>query len=132
MELDDPEKYVIVVSSIMRTKFIEMDIFDHSEVYIILRQIQLIILGMRTPDLEFLTLNDFNDIKNSDFFRIQEILYGKSIMDICLSDPEAIKTALHQYDQHQDNLVGSINHMIAQGDDVRKACFKEIDLYTKQ
>ena len=53
----------------MRTKFIEMDIFDHSEVYIILRQIQLIILGMRTPDLKFLTLNDFEDTKRIDFFR---------------------------------------------------------------
>ena len=37
IEIDDPEQYVMVVSSIMRKKFIEMDIFDHSEVYIVLR-----------------------------------------------------------------------------------------------
>ena len=88
----------MVISSILRKKFIEMDIFDHSEVYQVLRQVQLIMLGMRTPDLEFLALNDFDDIKKSDFFRMQEILYGKSIMDICLSDPEAIRESLNLFD----------------------------------
>jgi len=46
-----------------------MDIFDQSEAYKILRSLQVIQLGMRTPDLEFMALNDFENVKNHDFFR---------------------------------------------------------------
>lgn len=53
----------------LRKKFIEMEIFDQSEAYKILRNIQMIQLGMRTPDLEFIALNDFEKIKRDDFFR---------------------------------------------------------------
>ena len=59
----------MVISTILRRKFIDMDIFDASEAYKVLNRIQLTQLGMRIPDLGFITLNDFNDIKNSDFFR---------------------------------------------------------------
>jgi len=58
-----------VVSTVFRKKFIEMDMFEQSEAYKILRTIQIIQLGMRTPDLEFLALNDFERIKYIDFFR---------------------------------------------------------------
>ena len=64
-----------------------MDIFDASEAYKVLRQCQLTILGMRTPDLSFITLNEFSDIKRTDYFRPQELLQTKSIIDICLNDP---------------------------------------------
>jgi len=57
-----------VISTVLRRKFIEMDIFDPSEAYKVLKQVQLTMLGMRTPDLGFITLNDFNDIKKSDYF----------------------------------------------------------------
>ena len=51
-----------------------MNILSKSEVYKVLSQIEMIMLGMRTPDLAFITLNDFADIKKSDFFRHQELL----------------------------------------------------------
>jgi len=54
---------------------------------------------MRAPDLEFLTLNDFEDTKRSDFFRTQEILFGKSIMDINLSEPDSVRVALDNYSE---------------------------------
>ena len=51
IDSNDPEMFVIVISSILRTKFIEMEILDASEVYRVLNQVLLIQLGMRTPDL---------------------------------------------------------------------------------
>ena len=62
IDATDPEQFVIIVSSVMRQKFIEMDILDTSEVHKVLSQIELIMLGMRTPDLAFITLNEFSDI----------------------------------------------------------------------
>ena len=108
-----------------------MDIFDASEAYKVLKQIQLILLGMRIPDLGFITLNDFNDIKKSDFFRTQELMMGKSIMDICLSDPDTIKDALIDFDPDNDNLEGSVMSVICEDDIIRKETFKEIGLYPK-
>jgi len=70
----DLEQFVIIVSTALRKKFIENNTFDSSEVYKVLYQIELIMLGMRTPDLAFITLNDFSDIKKNDFFRHQELL----------------------------------------------------------
>ena len=88
-------------------------------------------LGMRTPDLEFLVLNDFEDIKDSDFFKMQEILFGKTIMDICLSDPEAIRESLHHFEKTNDNLKGTIIAMLTDGDEVRRDAFKDIEHYPK-
>ena len=59
----------MIISTVLKKKFIEMDIFDESEAHKVLKRIQLILLGMRIPDLGFIILNDFNDIKKSDFFR---------------------------------------------------------------
>ena len=59
IDKNDPEQFVIIVSSVLRKKFIDIDILDPSDVYKILQQIELIMLGMRTPDLGFIFLNDF-------------------------------------------------------------------------
>ena len=40
------------------------------------------------------------------------MLLGKSIMEICLSDPESIKEALDTYEPTNDNLEGSIMHIL--------------------
>jgi len=57
----------------------------------------LLTLGMRSTDLKYLIMNDFEKIKRKDFFRCQELLLGKSFMDVCLSDPIAIFEALKYY-----------------------------------
>jgi len=94
----DQDKYVMVISAALRLKFIEKQIFDDSEAYKVLRRVQLICLGMRKPDLEYLVLYDFDEIKKRNFFRCQEHLFGKTVMDICLSDPESVKDALLTYE----------------------------------
>ena len=73
-------------------------------------------LGMRTPDLGFITLNNFIDIKKSDYFRPQELLITKSIMDICLSDTESVIEALDNYDMSNDDLTGSIVQILCKDD----------------
>ena len=119
----------MVISTVLRKKFVEMDLLDQSEAYKVLRSIQMIMLGMRTPDLEFIALNDFDGVKASDFFRAQELLHGKSIMDICLSDPQSIRQALNTTEFDQEMLQGSIMETICVGDPIRCETFVEIDFF---
>ena len=49
---------------------------------------------MRKPDLEYVLLNSFESLSKKDFFTPQEILNGKSLCDISLSDPNKIKEGL--------------------------------------
>lgn len=58
--------------------------FDRHEAYTILKQSLDTMMIMRIPDLEYVALNSFADLKRKDFFRPQEILLGRSICDICL------------------------------------------------
>ena len=76
-------------------------------------------------------MNDFEKIKRKDFFRCQELLLGKSFMDVCLSDPIAIFEALKYYQHDSDDLGGSILHEITLKDSSRKETLKEIELYPK-
>lgn len=78
--------YMIVISTKFNRKYIELDIFDRSEAYQCLNIAQELILRMRIPDLEYIVLNSFEDLKDIDFFRSQLILQGKSICDICITD----------------------------------------------
>jgi len=61
------------------------------------------ITSMRKPDLEYVLLNSFHTLLRQDFFTPQEILYGKSLCDICLSDPQKIK---HGVDTLREQLEG--------------------------
>ena len=56
------DEYIIVSSVVLRKDFIEMDIFDPGESDYVLRKVQLLQLGMRTPDLKFITLNNFDSV----------------------------------------------------------------------
>lgn len=62
------EQYVMVVSTQMRKNIIIKNLFDRSEAYIILQRSLDLMITMRVPDLEFLVLNSFDDLKNLDFF----------------------------------------------------------------
>ena len=57
---------------------------------------------MRKPDLEYVLLNSFKKLLKIDFFTPQEILYGKSICDICLTDPKNIQEALQNYNKDDE------------------------------
>lgn len=54
-------------------------------------------MAMRKPDLEYVLLNSFDSLLKLDFFTPQEILFGKSLCDICLSDPNKIKQGLETF-----------------------------------
>lgn len=74
---------------------------------------------MRIPDLEYIVLNSFEDLKNIEFFRSQLILQGKSICDICITDQKAVRkgTSNYEFDSRTDEegpmiLEGSIIEQI--------------------
>jgi len=62
-----------------------------------LRSVQENIVEMRRPDLRYLLMNTFDSLKEKHFFVLQEVLKGRSICDICLSDTKTIKEALRIY-----------------------------------
>jgi hypothetical protein len=62
-----------------------------------LRSVQENIVEMRMPDLRYLLMNTFDSLKEKHFFVLQEVLNGRSICDICLSDTKTIKEALRTY-----------------------------------
>ena len=109
---------MIVVSIILRKNLIENRIFDRAEATIVLQHCQDIILRMKSPDLEHLVLNDFEALKKNSFFNSQEILLGKSICEICLSDPETIKESLLNFEENgiHASLEGSLARFLTKGD----------------
>ena len=89
----DPDDFIYIISAKIREEVIEK--FTMPEVYTILRSVQENIIEMRRPDLHYLLMNTFDTLKKNDFFVLQEVLDGRSICDICLSDTKTIKEALN-------------------------------------
>jgi hypothetical protein len=52
---------------------------------------------MKVPDMEYLILNTFDDIKENYFFQPQYILGGKNICDICLSDATSVQLGIQDH-----------------------------------
>ena len=71
--------------------------FTQSETYVMLRAAQKLVLNMRRPDLEYILVNTFDDLIQKDMFTCQELLYGKSLCDICLNTPKFITKALNSW-----------------------------------
>lgn len=59
-------------------------------------------LRMRIPDLEYIVLNSFDDLKDKDFFRSQLILQGKSLCDICITDQKAVRKGANNFEETDD------------------------------
>ena len=95
LSANDPEDYIIVISSLLRMD--QIDMFDQTETYAMLRSSQQLLMAMRIPDLEYILLNTFDQLRKQDFFACQEILLGKSLGDICLNTPKFLKEALTTY-----------------------------------
>lgn len=96
---DDPELYIMIISSILRKKIIELSLFGKSEAYSVLRDAQNLLMGMRIPDLSYIVLNSFKDLQRKDFFKSQALLLGKTIAEMSLSDAESMKDALDNWDK---------------------------------
>jgi hypothetical protein len=75
---------------------------------------------MKIPNLEYLVLHSFEDVKSKDFFRTQEVLQGKSLADISLSSAESWSAALRTFRAEWKVLEGCIIENIVDGDDVRR------------
>lgn len=90
LNCNDPEQYVLVVSAILRKKIIELNLFERSETYQVLRDAQTLLMGMRIPDLSYIVLNSFKNLQQQDFFKSQALLLGKTIADMSLSDAESM------------------------------------------
>ena len=73
--------------------------FDNTELYSIIWMAQNVLCGMKRPTLENIVLKSFDDTKEKEFFVKNEILYGKSLCDICVIDPFLVKEAIETYDE---------------------------------
>lgn len=56
---------------------------------------------MILPDLKYLVLNTFDDIKEKHFLKKQELLEGKSLFDISIKNEDDIKSALKNMNIHE-------------------------------
>lgn len=92
---------------------------------------QDLMMRMKIPNLEYLVLNSFEEIRKKDFFMTQEILQGKSISDISLSSAESWIEALNRFRQEWKILDGCIVENIIDGDGVRRDHMQQCDFYPK-
>lgn len=115
----------------MRKKIIELNLFERSEAYQVLRDAQTLLMGMRIPDLSYIVLNSFKNLQQQDFFKSQALLLGKTIADMSLSDAESMQDALGKWETQKLGDNGSMIEMIASGDQVRRDVFREVSFYPK-
>jgi hypothetical protein len=59
----------MVISTTFRKNVILKNLFSRSEAYSILARSLDLMLSLRIPDIEYLILNTFEDLKNQDFFQ---------------------------------------------------------------
>lgn len=71
---EDPSMYVTITSCILRQEVFKKSIFNRSQAYEVLSQAQDLMMRMKIPNLRYLVLHSFEDVKSKDFFRTQEIL----------------------------------------------------------
>lgn len=53
---------------------------------------------MKIPTLSNIVLKSFSKLNEEEFFIKHEFLYGKSLCDICIKDPNLIQNAIESYD----------------------------------
>lgn len=86
-------------------KFIEQNIFDRSEALTCLAIVQDLMMRLRIPDLKYIVLNSFEDLKKKDFFQSQTILKGQSICDICITDQKSVRVATSKEIDSNENVI---------------------------
>lgn len=77
-------------------------------------------------------LSSFGELLKSEFFQSQEMLQGKSLCDICLSDSELIKEAIKSNKNQNTTLNASTIEDVIAGDKLRKETFVSTEFYPKQ
>ena len=81
--------------------------------------------------MRYLLMNTFDSLKEKDFFVLQEVLNGRSICDICLSDTKTIKEALRIYEPDSIRIENTIIHEFSEEDRMRLEAMKDIGFYPK-
>lgn len=128
------DSYVIAVCTQFTRKFIELNKFDRSEAITCLNIVQELMLRLRIPDLGYLVLNSFEDLKNKDFFQSQKILQGKSLCDICITDQKSIRKGISEdIDPNEIQILhGSVIENIIAGDGNRRNAMIKSNIYPNQ
>jgi len=101
MNSQDHNENIVVVAAKLKESVISRAVFSDQETFKILKKMHDQILCMKNSDLEYLLMNSFNSLLKQDFFTPQEILYGKSLCDICLTDPLKIKNCIKMHYEQQ-------------------------------
>ena len=132
LDSDSHGQFATVISSQLRHTLIKNKTLTNQEAYYVLSKSCDHVMGMRIPDLKYIVMNNFEDLKKKDFFQCQEILDGKSLADICITDPYAVEQAIESWDDEKDLMSKSsvIDHILS-GDVIRKKIFIKIGLYQK-
>lgn len=73
------------------------DILDNSEALYILETLSKKVMNQRLPDINFIVMNNFEQLKMNFFFQTQELLQGKSICDICINEIQTVKSSLKSF-----------------------------------
>lgn len=87
LDQNDDTVYLAMISSKLAPSVIQNRLFTNDEIQVILRKAQERCLVMKIPNMEYVIMNTWDNLKHKDFFCSQEILLGKTICDISLSDP---------------------------------------------
>lgn len=88
--------YYNVFVSELQHSFIEQKNLDHCERHIITKTILEQILQMIEFNFANQVTTSFQNYVDEDYFKTQEMLFGKSMVDIQLNDDNSIKQALSQ------------------------------------
>ena len=131
----DPKKVAMVISAYLRSKLIDLNAFTNQEALHLLQRANNKSMAMRLADLKYLVTKTFEDIQRTDFFQTQEILEGKSVCDISITDPKSVSKALQQWPllSEEDRLSKqSCLELITQKDRFRVKLFQKSGYFFRQ
>lgn len=78
--------------------------------------------------------NSFDDLVREDFFTSQEILFGKSICDICLNTPKYISQGLSDFKREDDDefVRKTFLYQLVKDDHIRLEALKDVGLFPRK
>ena len=88
--------YVNIVSTRFKKQIVRSNLLENIEKIQILKQMNQMLSCMRIPDMKFILLNSFDDLKKKCFFSQQILLNGKSIFDINIRDADEVHKAIYE------------------------------------
>lgn len=86
-----------IMSMSLTPSLIKQNLLDNTEALYILETLSKKIMNMRLPDINFIVMNNFEQLKMNFFFQSQQLLQGKSICDICINEMQTVKSSLKSF-----------------------------------